>query len=327
MGNSTPLPKSDNTTWPWQPASPRLREQEQHWPRISVIIPNYNYGQFLEAALRSVLLQAYENLEVIVIDGGSTDDSLAIIEQYRPWISVAVSEKDDGQSDAINKGIARASGEICTYLNSDDLYAPHALATVGSAFAAEKSLQWLVGKAEIVDSYGIVQGLYEISSKRSRIDFISGLWLPQPATFWRKSLHDELGGFDAALHYIMDQEWWARLSLAGYEPLVIESVLACHREHGGNKTSGVNALAEVRERILVYDKYIPKVSTREARTLAKIKGHKENYVVCKELEESYGTDGGIRNCLNVLRLRPQLFGCRMFWGLLKNALFRKQVEK
>lgn len=125
-----PAPSAGHIGWPWAadaPARPRTDPADRHWPRISVVTPSYNQAGFLEATLRSVLLQGYPDLELIVIDGGSTDGSVDILRQYFPWLTYCCSEPDRGQSHAINKGFARATGEILAWLNSDDLYYPGAI--------------------------------------------------------------------------------------------------------------------------------------------------------------------------------------------------------
>src|SRR5262245_43472888 len=122
-----PPPPSAKTGWPWTEESRRLSNrttEDRAWPRISVVTPSFNQGKFIEETIRSILLQGYPNLEYIVIDGGSTDNSLEVIKRYSPWLSYWVSEKDRWQSHAINKGMSHATGDIVAWLNSDDLYLP-----------------------------------------------------------------------------------------------------------------------------------------------------------------------------------------------------------
>src|SRR5687767_12795196 len=114
--------------WPWnQETTFNPGDSKKDWPKISIVTPSYNQGIFLEETLRSILLQNYPNLELIVIDGGSNDNSVEIIKKYEPWITYWITEKDRGQSDAINKGIRRTTGEILTWINSDDLLTPGSL--------------------------------------------------------------------------------------------------------------------------------------------------------------------------------------------------------
>ena len=125
-----PEPPNGKTGWPWTEESLRLPEHRREgdsWPRISVITPSFNQAQFIEETIRSILLQGYPNLEYFIMDGGSTDGSVEIIKKYSPWLSYWISEKDNGQSDAINRGLKMASGDFATWINSDDLLAKNAL--------------------------------------------------------------------------------------------------------------------------------------------------------------------------------------------------------
>src|SRR3990172_2247252 len=120
-----PSPPPDKTGWPWMeetPAAPATLPDNRPWPKVSIITASYNQGRFIEKAIRSVLLQGYPNLEYIIVDGGSTDDSVEVIKKYEKYLGGWVSESDRGQSHALNKGIRMAKGEIIGYLNVDDYY-------------------------------------------------------------------------------------------------------------------------------------------------------------------------------------------------------------
>ena len=130
MLNHLPPPPPGKTGWPWTEESdplPPLQPDNNPWPRISIVTPSFNQGQFIEETIRSILLQNYPNLEYIIIDGGSTDNSLEIIRKYESWITYWVSEPDNGQSQAINKGFKKCTGDLVNWICSDDLLCKNAL--------------------------------------------------------------------------------------------------------------------------------------------------------------------------------------------------------
>lgn len=180
------------------------------WPRITVVTPSYNQAPFLEATLRSVLLQGYPNLEYIVIDGGSTDGSNDIIRRYERWLGGYVSGPDEGQSQAINNGLARASGEVFAWLNSDDLYEPNALAHVGQYFAREPDCMLLYGRGSYIDEEGNKRGSCDWIRPFDRRLLLTFNFILQPAAFWRRRLWQETGGLDETYHWAMDWEWLIR---------------------------------------------------------------------------------------------------------------------
>jgi len=174
------------------------------YPKISIVTPSYNQGQFLEATIQSILSQNYPNLEYIIIDGGSTDNSVEIIQKYQEHLHFWCSEPDAGQYDAINKGFAHATGEIMAWLNSDDLYCPWALRTVSSIMSALPQVEWLTTFSPCFWDYdGFCMG-FDKTSGYSKEAFLDGLYLPrkrvraikfiqQESTFWRRSLWEKSG--------------------------------------------------------------------------------------------------------------------------------------
>lgn len=186
--------------------------------KISIITTNYNTEKYLKQTIESILNQKGDfELEYIITDGGSTDNSLEIMKKYEDKIKY-ISEKDKGQADGINKGLRMATGDIIAYLNADDLYTEGALDKVAKYFKDNKECKWLTGYCRIVNENGKEINKYITQYKNwnlRRFSFNQLLIedsISQPSTFWRRELLDELGYFDETLHYAMDHEYWCRIA-------------------------------------------------------------------------------------------------------------------
>ncbi len=213
------------------------------YPKITIITPSLNQGQFIDATIRSVLSQEYPNLEYIIMDGGSTDNTLDILRSYSDrlqWLS----DKDTGQTNAINKGLRMSNGEIVAYLNADDLLLPGALRKIAETFMGHPETMWVTGRCRIINENGqevrrlitAYKNLWLLVQNRSLLlitDYIS-----QPATFLRADAYREFGDLDESLHYAMDYEYWLRLN-AIYPLLVIPEYLAAFRIHSQSKNINV----------------------------------------------------------------------------------------
>jgi glycosyltransferase involved in cell wall biosynthesis len=205
------------------------------WPRISIVTPSYNQAAYLEETIRSVLLQGYPNLEYWIMDGGSTDDSVEIIRRYEPWLSGWMSERDEGQSHAINKGLERASGDLLAYINSDDLYLPGALHAV-AAYHLQNPLAGLIyGQCQVIDPAGNVLGMLPARRASARRMIQRGDYLPQPATFWTRAAMEMVGHFDTSLHYAMDYDYFIRVARS-FPLAYLPMPLAAFRRHRVSKT-------------------------------------------------------------------------------------------
>lgn len=201
--------------------------------KISIITPSFNQGEFIEQTILSILDQGYPNLEYILLDGASTDNTVNIIKKYEKQLAYWVSEKDNGQADAINKGLKKATGEIVAWLNSDDRYFSDSLTTVAKAFSDNPDVDLIYGNVENLYSNG-KQELY-INKIFNPIDFLSRVSIHQPSVFWRKRLHDKIGFLDQHLHYLMDYDLWMRIFFK-YKTLKIEKTLSRFRIHHYSKT-------------------------------------------------------------------------------------------
>jgi len=247
---------NDKVGWPWTEDSrqlPDLMIDGQPWPKISIITPSYNQGQYLEETIRSVLLQGYPNYEYIVIDGGSSDDSLSILKKYSQFITKWTSEPDKGQSDAINKGFKLAKGEIVAWINSDDLYAQEAFSLIALHFAQNPNISMIYGDCEFIDEFG-----EKLSLCRSREFDIQKLvedcYIPQPSVFFKETIFESLGYLDESLHYAMDYEYWIRIGLH-FNMQYIPFTIAKFRLHSESKTISKNDLFVV-DIFHIYEKFI-----------------------------------------------------------------------
>ncbi len=204
-------------------------------PLVSIVTPSYNQARFLEAAVRSVLEQDYPYIECIVVDGGSNDGSLEIIKKYADRLAHWVSEPDRGQTDAINKGFARATGDILAWLNSDDTYEPGAIRAAVDAFARCPDAGLIYGGANYIDESGRIIGRFaaEQTSYRQLRDGYSHI--PQQAACFRADLWKQVGPLDPSFYFAMDYDLWVRLARRAPVRYVPE-VWANFRLHNGGKT-------------------------------------------------------------------------------------------
>ncbi len=204
-------------------------------PRISIVTPSYNQAQYIEQTLDSILSQGYPNLEYIVIDGGSTDGSAEIIKRYEKHLKFWVSEKDRGQTHAINKGMAHATGEVRAYLNSDDYYLPGTFDAVSEAWQAQPDTDLLHGRCRYVDETGHKIGgqFGDIQSLEEALD-VWGVWwskrqFVQPEVFWSARIAERVGPFRESLNLVMDFEYWLRIIAAGGKVVPLDRELTCYR--------------------------------------------------------------------------------------------------
>ena len=268
-----PPPPPGKTGWPWTEESPQLPDTMHDgspWPRISIVTPNYNYGQFLEETIRSVLLQGYPNLEYLIIDGGSTDNSVEIIKKYEPWLTYWVSEPDRGQSHAINKGIGHLTGEIFAYINSDDFYLPGAFA-IAAEVLQSTSLIWLCGNCLVVNEDSRSQGESRSHISSEAADWIlhrvrdNGTKIIQPTCFIKFQLFSSVGIFDESLRFSFDFEFFTRLFLKGYMPKHSDFPVAAFRIHEKSKTVS-NQHTFIDEDFIIAKRYKSKLSAEEIAT-------------------------------------------------------------
>lgn len=214
-------------------------------PRISIVTPSYNNAIYLEATIRSILDQRYPNLDYSIVDGGSTDGSVDIIRRYADKLAWWVSEPDDGPYDALNKGFARATGDIMAWLNADDIYFPWTLVTVAQIFSQFPDVEWISGSVCFMNQNDQVIATELMGGGLSR-DLVQrgcyrhGLagYLPQEGMFWRRSLWERSGAsLDLSLCLAADFELWTRFAQFT-APASIKCLLAAFRKHPHTQRSG-----------------------------------------------------------------------------------------
>ena len=230
-------------------------------PSITVVTPSYNQAEFLEETICSVIAQDYPNLEYIVMDGGSVDQSVRIIERYSPWIKFWVSEKDEGQADAIHKGFQKATGDIFCWLNSDDVFLPNTLWRVADFFVRNPGKDCVVGGVLWIDAKG--QSLYDkwgaplanlsVTNTFDRLLYWGQYACPQMSTFWRREAYWRVGGLDVNMQFSMDRDLFVRLAKDKSFGR-IHYFLSCFRSHAASKSSVIQSV-RTREDDFIQDKY------------------------------------------------------------------------
>ncbi|UCV06655.1 glycosyltransferase family 2 protein [Dechloromonas denitrificans] len=204
-------------------------------PKISIVTPSYNQAEFLERTIRSVLDQNYPNLEYIIIDGGSTDGSVDIIRKYADRLAYWISEPDGGQTDAINKGLQRATGEWLAWQNSDDIYYNGSFVAAAAAAAQNPDADIIIGNINLIDRDDVVlRDICYVTPSYGGL-LAEGMVLTNQAAFWRRRVHEKIGWLSMDLHYAFDYEWFLRLT-KGRKGAHVNECWGGYRLHEATKT-------------------------------------------------------------------------------------------
>lgn len=316
-----PQPAESRPDWPWSVENAPVYESDCHWPRITIITPSFNQGGYLEQTIRSVLLQGYPNLEYFVLDGGSKDNSPEIIKKYADHLSWGVSEKDNGQAHAINKGLQRATGDIVAWINSDDWYLPGALKYVGQHFAKHPDSHWLACG---------VQNYWDNGQKHTltlpRYQSPAALLgrkqyaLHQPGIFWSRHSREKIGLLNEERHYSFDSEYWFKLAQSGFTPTCSDFVTSGFRLHPASKTQS-NLRRSVEEDWEIFQQHVGELPP-ELRAPAKrwLQEYEAAYIV--DIAYTLVIQKGRWAALSYLQSRAEIAGLVRPKKLLLGALAR-----
>lgn len=206
---------------------------------VSVIVPSYNQGQYIGATIDSILQQDYPNLECIVMDGGSTDTTVDVLKRYDDSRLTWVSEKDHGQSDAINKGMRVAKGDLLTFINSDDLLLPGALSQIVRYFEQHPNTDAIFGDVQLIAADGSPIGIMQGQPFDLEAALTGGQPVTQQGSVWRRSVTEKIGLLDDALHFTMDLDYWLRIALAGLRLDYVPGMRAAFRRHATSKSTSL----------------------------------------------------------------------------------------
>lgn len=281
----------------------------QPWPRITIVTPSYNQGAFIEETIRSILLQGYLNLQYIVMDGGSTDNSVEIIRKYGSWIDHWQSASDKGQADAINKGLALADGEIFQFINSDDVLAPGTLSAVAQRMSDHDSV---AGAVEVFDDGRTLYVAYPRGIE-ARLMLNVARHAPrctyhQPGVWIRRAHLEELGGFDARYRYCFDSHLFIRYAERWPRIAYTDEVFVKFRMHGASK-SGAEAMRfgdeMVKVRLDLGQNLLSPVLRAYARRSAERFAWRNRFEAQLAQKEAR-TPGSLARSLPPLLLRPDL---------------------
>jgi glycosyltransferase involved in cell wall biosynthesis len=208
-----PAPPEGKKGWPWtEEVDPSIYRKDILWPKISIVTPSYNQGVYIEETIRSVLLQNYPNIEFIIIDGGSADESVEIIKKYDSWLKFWVSEPDKGQTHAINKGFKMVTGEVTNWLNSDDYYVKGALQKIGIATYRKPEIDFFHGSGFYIRDGKIWSAKKHFDHMGARC-FVHFCYDLQPSCFYRTRVFEEIGFLDEDMFLQMDTEFFIRIAL------------------------------------------------------------------------------------------------------------------
>lgn len=277
------------------------------YPKISVVTPSFNQGQYLEQTILSVLGQNYQNLEYIIIDGGSTDNSVEIIKKYEAYLKFWVSEPDNGQSQAINKGFKLASGDILAWLNSDDLYIPGIFNEICKLININEPGIYIGECIHFRDEdKSIISWGSEVVNSSNTIDLTINDFIIQPSTFWTRKTWSKLGDLREDLHYGFDWEWFLRATKKDVCFFPLNFPVSLYRIHNEQK-SQFRSIPRQREILEIYSSYNHRIGLLYEKLCNERTGGQnviyKIYVVILRLMRKHHSLGNYLKCIKFFKYR------------------------
>jgi glycosyltransferase involved in cell wall biosynthesis len=325
-----PPPPPNKTGWPWTEESPQLPDlmpDNSEWPGVSIVTPNYNYGHFIEETIRSVLLQGYPNLEYIVIDGGSTDYSVEVIKKYESWITYWVSEKDNGQMSAINKGLKKCSNNIFNWINSDDQLYVNSLEKVASFWQVNQP-DVLIGTSIGIDiSNPHTPQTWHPCKPSGVLDWIRkgqlGLQISQPSTFLSYHLTQQVGFIREDLHYSFDWALYLRILIShpNAKISIIPDTLSTFLIHPATKTSNVR-IFRVEEMKVLRELYSEFSLSEKIFSRWYIYRIRVQFLINKV---RYSNNKTLLKLTWLVARKPGLIFSRFFWGAYRREIIKSSM--
>ncbi len=225
-------------------------------PKISIITPSFNQAEFIEETILSVINQDYDNLEYIIIDGGSTDGSVEIIKKYEDHIAYWCSEKDKGQTNAINKGFKVATGDLVAWMNSDDLFAPNSFEIIARAYERNPMIDVYYGDKVHIDRQGREQFVQRYAPYKIESFANDKMAFCNQAAYWKREIFDRIGFLDESIQFAMDYDYFVRMGHCELKFYHLPEILGKQRYYEGTKTSDQEWLEILNEnRKLINRKY------------------------------------------------------------------------
>ncbi|MBW4643781.1 MAG: glycosyltransferase [Goleter apudmare HA4340-LM2] len=332
-----PLPPEGKTGWPWTEEFLPLAEKMPDgsaWPRITIVSPSYNQGHLIEETIRSILLQGYPNLEYIIVDGGSTDQTSEVIQKYQKYITYWVNHKPTTENEAVhkvNQGFKKSTGEICGYLNTDDLYLPGTLKFVAEHFVQHPHHDFICAQTTFIDGESKpIKGFEELFMVEiNHITMTEECHIAQQSTFFRANTFEKIGYFNENFIYCFDYEFWLRAFIAGLNFEASRQVISKYRLHTTNKTTTAYSLGKFdRDFVNIYQSYL---SNKELKPLYR-KGiyrglAKASCLLFVHLESSQNIHTARRAFLQIILQRPGILLVSSIWPTLIVATIPIQVRE